>query len=178
MDDLLLIEHVQAREQDAMLKLHARYVDLVYSIVYRVLNEPTVAEEATQDAFMKVWQNAHSFDPARGPLVAWLARIARNSAIDHLRLRTRQSGRDESLEAADEARALPLPDDWQDRERVQGLKMALDALPPEQAQVITLSYYGGMSQSDISEQLGLPLGTVKTRMRIGMQKLKDAWINA
>ncbi len=161
-----------------MLVLHRRYVDLIYSIVYRVLNEPTAAEEAAQDAFMKVWQNAASFDAVRGPLVAWLARIARNTAIDHLRLRTRQSGMDESLDDAEEARSLPMPDDWHDRERVQGLQMALDALPPEQAQVIKLSYYGGLSQSDISETLGLPLGTVKTRMRIGMQKLKDAWVNS
>lgn len=178
MDDLRLIERVQTKDQEAMMTLHRRYVDLMYSVVYRVLGESTAAEEAVQDAFMKVWQNAATFDAVRGPLVAWLARIARNTAIDHLRLRKRQSGMDESLEVAEENRALPLPDDWQDREKVQGLRMALDALPPEQAQVIKLSYYGGLSQSDIAETLGLPLGTVKTRMRIGMQKLKDAWVNS
>ncbi len=178
MDELVLIERVKGHDQDAMVLLHQKYVDLVYSVVYRVLNEPSAAEEATQDSFMKVWQSAASFDLARGSLISWLARIARNTAIDHLRLRSRQSGLDDSLDAAEETRSLPLPEDWQDRERAQGLRMALDALPPDQSQVLALSYFGGMSQSDIAEHLGLPLGTVKTRMRIGLQKLKNAWVNA
>ncbi len=175
MDDSQLMTRIQSHDQDAMLLLHQRYVDLVFSIVYRVLNEQTAAEEATQDAFLKVWQSAASFEAGRGSLISWLARIARNTAIDHLRLRTRQSGLDDSLEAAEETRSLPVPETWADRERAQNLRLVLEELPPEQALALRLSYFGGMSQSEIADYLKLPLGTVKTRMRIGMQKLKDAW---
>ena len=178
MDDLGLINRIKQRDQDAMVVLHSRYVDLLYSIVYRVLDDAASAEEAVQDAFMKAWQNASQFDGGRGPLIAWLIGIARNVAIDKLRQRGRQVpiAEDNLLEDSDERGAFNLPDDWQDRERANGLQFAVRALPAEQRQVIELSYYGGMSQSDIAEQLSLPLGTVKTRMRLGMQKLRDAWL--
>jgi RNA polymerase sigma-70 factor (ECF subfamily) len=178
MDDLALIDQIKQRDQDAMVTLHSRYVDLIYSIVYRVLSDAGVAEEAVQDAFLKVWQNAGQFDRQRGPFVAWLIGIARNVAIDKLRQRGRQVkiAEDNPLEDNEERAAFHLPDDWQDRERVNSLRFAVQALPAEQQQVIELSYYGGMSQSEIAEQLSLPLGTVKTRMRLGMQKLRDAWL--
>jgi RNA polymerase sigma-70 factor (ECF subfamily) len=178
MDDLVLIDQIKQRDQEAMVTLHSRYIDLIYSIVYRVLNDATSAEEAAQDAFMKAWQNASQFDGQRGPVVAWLIGIARNVAIDKLRQRRRQVmiAEDSSLDDGEERAAFHLPDDWQDRERVNGLKFAVQALPREQRQVIELSYYGGMSQSEIADQLALPLGTVKTRMRLGMQKLRDAWL--
>jgi len=175
MDDLSLIERIQAHDQEAMRTLHQQYVDLVYSITYRVLSEATAAEEATQDAFMKVWQSAASFDHERGSLIGWLARIARNTAIDHLRLYKRKVGLDNSLDAAEESHTLPLPDNWQDRERLQTLRMALEDLPHDQAQALALSYFGGMSQSEIAEDMKIPLGTVKTRMRLGLQKLKETW---
>lgn len=178
MDDLALISRIKQRDQDAMVSLHSRYVDLLYSIVYRVLDDSGSAEEAVQDAFMKAWQNASQYDGQRGPLIAWLIGIARNVAIDKLRQRGRQVAisEDNLLEDADERAVFNLPDDWQDRERANGLRFALQDLPAEQRQIIELSYYGGMSQSDIAEQFSLPLGTVKTRMRLGMQKLRDAWL--
>jgi len=178
MDDLALIDQIKQKDQDAMVTLHSRYVDLIYSIVYRVLSDSALAEEAVQDAFLKVWQNAAQFDKQRGPFVAWLIGISRNVAIDKLRQRGRQVviAEDNPLEDGEERVAFNLPDDWQDRERANSLRFAVQALPAEQRQVIELSYYGGMSQSEISDQLSLPLGTVKTRMRLGMQKLRDAWL--
>jgi len=178
MDDAKLIEQIQRRSQDAMVTLHARYADLIYSISYRVLNDNGTAEECVQDTFMRVWQNTAQFDPARGSLIAWLIGIARNVAIDKLRQRGRQVNLADDREALDETdniAASAIPDDWRDRERLEGLKFAMQALPPEQYEVLNLSYYGGMSQSEIAEHLKLPLGTVKTRMRLGMQKLRDAW---
>ncbi|MBX3080109.1 MAG: sigma-70 family RNA polymerase sigma factor [Anaerolineae bacterium] len=178
MDDAKLLEQIKRRNQDAMVALHARYADLIYSISYRVLNDNGTAEECVQDTFMRVWQNTAQFDPARGSLVAWLIGIARNVAIDKLRQRGRQvnlADDRESLDETDNIAASAMPDDWRDRERLQGLKFAMQALPPEQYEVLNLSYYGGMSQSEIAEHLKLPLGTVKTRMRLGMQKLRDAW---
>jgi RNA polymerase sigma-70 factor (ECF subfamily) len=179
MNDLALIEQIRQKDQDAMVTLHARYADLIYSIVYRILNDGATAEEAVQDAFLKAWQNAVQFDSQRGPLVAWLIGIARNVAIDKLRQQGRRIALDDhrSLDDTEERFAFTLPDDWQDRERANGLRFAVQKLPAEQRQVIELSYYGGMSQSEIADQLKLPLGTVKTRMRLGMQKLRDAWLS-
>ncbi len=161
-----------------MVTLHGRYADLLFSIAYRVLDDKLTAEECVQDAFMKVWQSAAQFDASRGPLVAWLIGITRHVAIDRLRQRGRQWAFIQSSLADDPAdeTGFNLPNDWQDRERANGLRLAVEALPPEQRLVIELSYFGGMSQSEIAEQLSLPLGTVKTRMRLGMQKLRDAWL--
>jgi RNA polymerase sigma-70 factor, ECF subfamily len=178
MDDQALIDRINRRDQEAMVSLHARYVDLMYSIAYRVLEDGSSAEECVQDAFMKVWQSAAQFDAKRGPLIAWLIGITRNVAIDKLRQRGRQRTflQEQLPDDSGNELSFNLPSDWQDRERADGLRFAVQALPPEQRTVIELSYYGGMSQSEISEQLSVPLGTVKTRMRLGMQKLRDAWL--
>ncbi len=178
MNDQTLVDRIKMRDQDAMVALHARYADLVYSIAYRVLDDGLTAEECVQDSFMKVWQSSVQFDPQRGPFVAWLVGIARTVAIDKLRQRGRQVAiaEPDSKEDTDNELLFSLPTDWQEHERVNSLRFAVAALPPDQRQVIELSYYGGMSQSDIAETLALPLGTVKTRMRLGMQKLRDAWL--
>src|SRR5262249_22725076 len=177
-DEQALIANIKQRDQQAMVALHTRYADLVYSIAYRVLSESNAAEECVQDTFMKVWQNIAQFDSKRGPLVAWLIGIARNVSIDKLRQLGRQVALLDSraLDDADNGVSFGIPTDWQDQERTNGLRFAVQALPAEQLQVIVLSYYGGMSQSEIAEQLSLPLGTVKTRMRLGMQKLREAWL--
>jgi RNA polymerase sigma-70 factor (ECF subfamily) len=178
MNDQALIEQIKLRDQEAMVTLHSRYADLMYSIAYRVLEDSLSAEECVQDAFMKVWQSASQYDTQRGTLVAWLIGITRNVAIDRLRQRRRQMPTPQQQLPDDSQTELTynLPNDWQDRERANSLRFAVQSLPPEQRQVIELSYFGGMSQSDISEALKLPLGTVKTRMRLGMQKLRDAWL--
>jgi len=178
MDDQVLIDRIKRRDQEAMVALHARYADLMYSIAYRVLEDGSSAEECVQDAFMKVWQSAAQFDPKRGPLIAWLIGITRNVSIDKLRQRGRQRAflQEQLPDDSGNELSFNLPTDWQDRERADGLRFAVQALPAEQRLVIELSYYGGMSQSEISEQLSVPLGTVKTRMRLGMQKLRDAWL--
>jgi RNA polymerase sigma-70 factor (ECF subfamily) len=178
MNDQALIEQIKLRDQEAMVTLHSRYADLMFSIAYRVLEDSLTAEECVQDAFMKVWQSAGQYDTQRGTLVAWLIGITRNVAIDRLRQRGRQmpTPPQQLPDDSETELAYNLPNDWRDRERAHGLRFAVQSLPPEQRQVIELSYFGGMSQSDISETLKLPLGTVKTRMRLGMQKLRDAWL--
>jgi RNA polymerase sigma-70 factor (ECF subfamily) len=178
MSDQELIQQITARDQEAMLGLYRRYADLIYSIVYRVLNDSAAAEECVQDAFLKVWQNAAQFDAGRGPLIAWLIGIARNLAIDRLRqqVRRQRSGPEQALNDGDEGLALDVLNDWQSRERANALRLSLQTLPPEQIQVLELAYFGGMSQSEIADYLSIPLGTVKTRMRLGMQKLKDLWL--
>jgi RNA polymerase sigma-70 factor (ECF subfamily) len=180
MDDDKLITQIQRRDQDAMVTLHGRYADLVYSIGYRILEDAGTAEECVQDVFMRVWQNTSQYDSARGSLVAWLVGITRNIAIDKLRQRGRQvaviDDRD-NWDDSDGLAAVAMPDDWRDREKMDALRLQMQELPYEQYQALYLAYYGGMSQSDIAEHLSLPLGTVKTRMRLGMQKLRDAWLD-
>lgn len=177
MSDQELIQLITARDQDAMVGLYKRYADLIYSIVYRVLNDGAAAEECVQDAFLRVWQNAAQFDAGRGPLIAWLIGIARHVAIDRLRQQGRRQpgGPEQPLTDGEEGPALDLLDDWQGRERANVLRLTLQTLPPEQIQVLELGYFGGMSQSEIAEFLKIPLGTVKTRMRLGMRKLKEIW---
>ena len=174
-NDDVLIEQIKSGDQDAMAALHARYAGLVYSIVRRTVDDVSTAEECVQDTFMRVWQSAHKFDKTRGSLVSWMISIARNLAIDKLRQIYRRVPLMQSTD--DDSDVLDsLPVDWPDRERISSLRMALEALPAEQRQVLELSYYGGMSQSDIAASCSLPLGTVKTRMRLAMQKLRDAWL--
>jgi RNA polymerase sigma-70 factor (ECF subfamily) len=179
MNDQQLLDRIKLRDQEAMVTLHTRYADLVYSIAQRILEDGPTAEECVQDAFMRVWQSAGQYNAQRGPLVAWLIGITRNVSIDRLRQLGRQVAvpQENRPDSADEEEVLfNIPEDWRDREQANSLRFAVQALPPEQRQVIELSYYGGMTQSDIAEQLTLPLGTVKTRMRLGMQKLRDAWL--
>lgn len=178
MNDQELIAQIKFRDQDAMVALYTQYADLIYSITYRVLNEKASVEECVQDTFMKVWQSISQFDAQRGPFVAWLIGIARNLAIDRLRKWARQAAVIET-QTTDDNDNLPyvnLPDNWQDRERADNLRFAMQSLPPEQLQVLALSYFGGMTQNEIAEYLAIPLGTVKTRMRLGMQKLREAWL--
>jgi RNA polymerase sigma-70 factor (ECF subfamily) len=185
MDDQRLLERIVLRDQDAMMEIYGRYGDLVFSVVYRVLNDQGSAEESMQDAFMKVWQNISQFDAQRGSFVGWLVGIARNTAVDRLRQFNRQQARDQNPAPNDESEEGELSsysprliDDWQDREQADSLRRAMEALPLEQFQVLDLSYFGGMTQADIADQLRIPLGTVKTRMRLGLQKLREAWLKA
>jgi RNA polymerase sigma-70 factor (ECF subfamily) len=175
-DDLTLLTRICNHDEEAIRVFHQRYANLVYSIAYRVLNDPTAAEEAMQDTFLKVWQSAPSFDQSRGAPVAWLSRIARNTAIDITRQRARRIAVDDSFDI-EEGRMLPLPDGWQDRERTEALRQALTLLPTEQEQVVALAYFGGLSQAEIADQLKIPLGTVKTRTRIALQKLREVWLS-
>ena len=178
-DDLDLLSKIKNRDQDAIRTLHQRYVNLVYSIAYRVLDDPTAAEEATQDTFFKIWQNATSFNAERGPVIAWLSSIARNAALDRRRSEAHHKDLiDFDADFGDNERFSLIPDDWGDRERAEALRQALMALPQEQSQLLQLGYFGGFSQSEIAAQLKIPLGTVKTRMRIGLQQLRKAWFKS
>lgn len=176
MDDLKLIEHIRRKDQDAMMELYRRYADLVFSVAYRVLNDAPASEECAQDAFMKVWQNIGQFDTSRGTFIGWLIGITRNAAVDRLRQFNRRLTLS-TPEDPDEGEYAPtFLADWQDRDRAESLRLAMQALPQEQLQVLELSYFGGMTQQEIADYLSIPLGTIKTRMRLGLQKLRDAWL--
>ena len=175
-DEKGLIERVARGDEQAFLTLYDRYSARVYALTLYILGESMQAEEVTQDTFLKFWGRARLYSSERGSFLVWLLTIARRTALDRLRM----EGRRPSLSGVHDPEALwPLiPDDTQnpDEARWRSLYFAVQALPIEQRQVINLAYYQGMSQSEIAEELGWPLGTVKTRVRAALEALRRQWV--
>lgn len=174
--ELNLLTQIQRGDEEALVALHARYANLVYSVAYRVLNDQMAAEEVTQDTFMRVWRKSNLFDPEKGRFVTWLLTVTRRLAIDRLRQWQRREPQRATL-FIDENPQL-----WEQVLAIDGytdlrgtLVSAIRELPESQREAIELAYFYGMSHSDIAEYLQTPLGTVKTRIRQGMQKLRIAW---
>ncbi len=176
-DDLQLIQGVIRRDESAFLALYDRFSARVHALTLRILRNPVLAEEATQDTFMKLWGRAHAYMSDRGSLDVWLLTIARRTALDRLRFENRRPIIDHQ----------DLDDGWFTQSdgavhlletRWRSLYFAVQSLPEEQRQVIELAYYQGLSQSEIAEFLGWPLGTVKSRMRTGMERLRSEWTDA
>lgn len=156
--------------------LYDRYGTSVYSLALRMLGDRQLAEEIVQETFLRVWRQARAFQAVRGALSTWILGIARNLSIDELR---RRGVRPQAASGdADERLALiEATDDPAEQAythmRHEVVARALESLPSPQREVLELAYFSGLSQSEIAERLGDPLGTVKTRMRLGLQKLKS-----
>jgi len=176
--DPALVERVAQGDRSAFLELYDRHVSRVFALATRMLGDRASAEEVTQDAFLKLWTRARAFSPTRGALLAWLLTIARNNALDRIRLEARRPALVEaSLSDLEDGRPdLQAPGSGSEEARWRSLRFALAELPDGQRQVIELAYYQGLTHSQMAEMLGLPLGTVKTRLRLGMERLRDAWI--
>jgi RNA polymerase sigma-70 factor, ECF subfamily len=171
--DTQLMRRVLSRDQMAFSDLYQRYGGLVYSVAMRVLNDSVLAEEATQDTFLKVWNQSHRWDIDRGGLVTWLLTITRYTAIDRLRKEKRETPNT----AVDIEDMLDLLAQYgEDRNYIDELRVYVAQLPPEQVEAIDLAFYKGLSHSEISERLGVPLGTIKSRVRMGLQKLRSLWL--
>ena len=172
-----LVRRVTRGDENAFLELYDRFSARVFGLALRMLREKMTAEEVTQDTFMKLWRKAGSYDPSLGTLTTWLLTIARRTALDRIR---RESRRPFEIEPADpEAGLGPFaidPATQSDDSRWRSFRFAIRDLPVEQAAVIELAFYYGLSHSDISEMKDIPLGTVKTRIRLGMEKLRLAWL--
>ena len=179
-DDLELIQAVVRQDPAALMALYDRYGRLSFALAYRILGDPGAAEEAVQDAFMLVWRRAATFDPSRGSGVrAWLTTIVHHRAIDLLRKR---SGKPRDQTPLDEVEAvLATPEPWGevaerlDRDRVRA---AVATLPTDQQTAIELAYFDGLSHREIADRTGLPLGTVKGRVRLGLRKLHGLLVEA
>lgn len=171
-----LVEKIARSDQQALATLYDTTNRLVYGLILRVLNDQGAAEEVLLDVYTQVWRQAPSYDTGRGSPMAWLTTIARSRAIDRLRSGWQAKQRQEPLDAVTdiETQAFNPEEDSVHAERQRLVKHALAALSPEQREVIELAYYGGLSHSEIAERLQQPLGTVKTRTRLGMMKLRDA----
>ena len=173
-----LVTLVTQREPDALGALYDRHGKGVFGFALHLLREPARAEEMTQEVFLNVWLKAESFRPERGSFHTWLMTMTHHRAVDELRRDRRQqntlaeAGRDILLTGGP-------PEDGpaegaQRSEEGAAIRKALKTIPPEQKQVIELAYYKGLTQSEIAQRLEQPLGTVKTRMRLAMQKLRTA----
>jgi RNA polymerase sigma-70 factor (ECF subfamily) len=169
---------VVARDPDAFGVLYDRYAPLVYTTCLRVVGEPAMAEDLVQDIFVRLWQRPEAFIPARGRFVTWLLSITRNRAVDEVRSRNRRRMRElpEPKDAPFAPVATARADDpvslAELREEQVAVRQALAQLPPEQRRVLELAFFGGYTHQEIATRLREPLGTVKTRIRLGMQKLR------
>ncbi len=163
------------KNTEAFEVFYDRHGGAAYSLAYRIVGDRSGAEDVTQEAFLSIWRSGARFDRARGSVRAWTLGIVRNRAIDALR---RLSGKAPKLTFDDEAALEQRPsEDYTDekvfeRDSARQVRGALVELPSEQSKVIELAYFGGFSHSEIAEMLGMPLGTVKGRMRLGVEKIR------
>lgn len=171
--DHRLLERIASGDADALGDLYDRYGRLAFGMVYGMLPSPEAAEEVVQDVFHAVWREARGYRPERGTVRGWLLRIARNAAIDWRRTKGKRSERETALDEANE-RADPVAEEAIERiVRSDRVREALVALPPEQRNVIVLSFYRGLTQAEIAARTGAPLGTVKSRARLAMARLRE-----
>ncbi|MBX3050203.1 MAG: sigma-70 family RNA polymerase sigma factor [Caldilineaceae bacterium] len=173
-----LMQYIRQGDQSALMVFYARHSSAVYGLALRVLHDAGLAEEVTQDTFLKVWNQADRWDSAKGKLTSWLLTVTRHTAIDRYRKLQRRPAVSDLWEEAESTlgqMALVDTPQWTDS---QLLARLFAQLPPEQAHLVQLAFYQGMSHSELAESLHLPLGTVKTRLRLGLQKLKVLWQEA
>ena len=173
-DDELIVRVVD-RDHAALMALYDRHGRLAFALAYRILGDAQGAEEAVQDAFLQVWRRAETFDRGRGfGGRAWVLAIVRNRAIDGLRRRSGRARETTPLEDVEATTAAETPGPWAEvsagleRDRVRA---AVAELPREQQDAIRLAYFDGLSHGEIADRTGLPLGTVKGRVRLGLRKL-------
>ncbi len=175
-DYALLVAQIAGGDQPALSQLYDATNRLIFGLILRILNNRDLAEEVLFEVYTQVWRQAHRFDAARGGAISWLAAIARTRAIDRLRAEKHYQKQDELTDASGsqhqqahnpETNALAA-------ELRTSVRAALNSLPPEQRQVIEQSYFLGMTQTEIAEFSNLPLGTVKTRTRLAMERLRKS----
>jgi RNA polymerase sigma-70 factor (ECF subfamily) len=169
------LDRCAAGDQSAMAQLYDESSSLVYSVALRMLGDAADAQEVTLDVYMQVWRTSATYDPNRGKATAWLVTLARSRAIDRLRSRGGRDRRELPILQSEEMRsdsASPelVTDTAQRRRRIIA---ALATLSREQREAIELAFFSGLTHRELAERLGQPLGTVKTRIRLGMMKLRE-----
>ena len=176
--DRLIVERMARGDGAALAELYDRHGRIVFSLAARILSDHGDAEDLTQDVFALAWRNAARYDPARGAVAAWLLVMTRTRAIDRLRGRRIRP----AIASEDEVRRLEAIPDWApsvemivaDRQVTGRVRDALAVLPADQRQALELAYFEGLSHSEIGERTGTPLGTIKTRIRTGLMRLRQA----
>jgi RNA polymerase sigma-70 factor (ECF subfamily) len=171
--DLALLERIRAGDEAALADLYDRYTPLLYPVALRILRHGPDAEDAVQDAWMQVWKRSATYDPRRGAVVAWLLTVVRTRALDRWRSLAARA-RAESAVDPEPLNAPPDPShDSVVAQLARRVREALAQLGAPQRQVLEIAYFEGLSQSEIAERVGAPLGTVKSWTRQGLQKLKE-----
>jgi RNA polymerase sigma-70 factor (ECF subfamily) len=173
--DQSALRRIAQGEGDAVAELYDRHARSIYSLALRILHEPAEAEDVVQEVFSQAWRQASSYNPSRGAVAAWLLTLARSRAIDRLRARrARPHGPSDERAAGNLVDAAPLVDaQVLSAEQIDRLRVALDELPVLQRAAIELAYFEGFTHAKIAERLEQPLGTVKTRIRLALIKLRD-----
>jgi RNA polymerase sigma-70 factor (ECF subfamily) len=170
-EDLMLL--VEGGDAEAFAALYDRYCRLAYSVAHKLTGERQAAEDLTQDAFLKVWRSADGYRPQRGSVRTWILSVVRNQGIDQLRAKATRSRMQEKVEAS-APRSEPseaFAQAWHEA-RLGRVREALDALPHFQQQVLELAHFSDLTHKEIAERLRLPQGTVKGRLRLGLEKLR------
>jgi RNA polymerase sigma-70 factor (ECF subfamily) len=173
-EDRSLAERLKRHEPAVMTELYDRYGKLAYSLIYRIVRDVGAAEDLVQETFLRVWNRAQGFDAERGALGPWLLAVARNRAIDYLRSASGKMSRGAlELEAAEHPSAfVNFEADVLSQDQSRRVRSALGRLNENQRHVIELAYFEGLSQSEMAERLGQPLGTVKTWVRTALKNLR------
>ena len=173
--DGALVERVKRRDAEALALLYDRHAGRLMGLAQRILGDTGEAEEVLQEVFLYVWNAAAAFDPARGPVLAWLLVATRSRSID--RLRSRRPGKSGGavglVEAPETASREDVEADAAGREWEARCRAAIGELPEEQRRALELAYFEGLTHQEIAERTGTPLGTVKTRVRLGLMKLRE-----
>ena len=175
MDDRALLRAIANRDKDALRQLYMRHSGVLFALAFKILSDRSEAEDVLQDAFIQIWKTASSYDDGRGKPLGWFIMLTRSRAIDHLRSRKTRTRLTES--AASDGTPVSTTATPADQALVseahQTVRSALNALADEQRVPIEMAYFGGLTQFEIAQKLSQPLGTVKTRMRTGMMRLRE-----
>ena len=180
-NDETLIRLITRADENALGELYDRYSRLVYSVALNTLSDPLLAEEVTQDVFERVWGKANTYHADLGRITTWLTSIARHRSIDLYR--QHRTSKENIQVDWQEFEAIDLPDgqniEWEAelKQRQQRIRWAMAQLPKEQRQALGMAFFQGFSHPEIAASLGEPLGTVKTRIRLAMQKLRNLLID-
>jgi RNA polymerase sigma-70 factor (ECF subfamily) len=173
--DEALVRRLLRRDVSAFEELYDRHSRLVHALVLRILQQATTAEEIVQDVFLQLWRNASQYDCSRGPFVPWLLTLARNRALDQLRLKSeRQRRREEQAEELPSVIVIPdFEGALDEKRRAARVREVMSSLNPQQKRAIELAYFEGWTHTEIANALNKPLGTVKSWIRNGLLRLKE-----
>ena len=173
-DDTSLVVRMQRRDANALAELYDRYGRLAFSLIVRVVRDAGIAEDLVQETFLRVWNRVHGFDAQKGSIGPWLLAVARNRAIDYLRSAGGRERNAVEFEETDHpALYCDMEKDILSSDSARRVKSAVEKLSPNQRQVIELAYFEGLSQTEMAERMGQPLGTVKTWVRAALKNLRD-----
>ena len=173
--DATLARRLLQKDVEAFEQLYERHSRIVYALVLRILQQGSTAEEVVQDVFLQVWRNARHYDEQRGPFIPWLMTLARNRALDRLRLKSERQRRQEAQteEFPPVVESPQYEKDLDEKRRAERVRALMASLHPQQKKAIELAFFEGLSHSEIAESLKEPLGTVKSWIRNGLLRLKE-----